>query len=335
MYRQRIVILLFSLLSSLAYGQKTIVGKVFNKTTNEPIPFANIGVVNSNVGTISNLDGSFSIFIPARLYRDSLIFTSIGYYKQGFAINSLESKKQYPIYLNEKAILLNTLVVTAKKLKVKNFDLGNKSFLVGNYEPDTIYAGRAVSLLIDGKDFPEGTTFPVHVKKAKLYIYRNNFMSFKFRVRLNKYDYLTGKPGEDLLEQSIIEESSIKDGWLSFDLSKYNFMATGPFFVTFEQLIESDKRTEIILAYRGILLNHPDWLKKETVFIDNRKIETQKFIPGLIDMPGTFIGISGATALVHKYSSYIRQTSLGEWAKVPFVIAATVTVSRQSGDAQE
>jgi hypothetical protein len=160
-------------------------------------------------------------------------------------------------------------------------------------------------------------------------------MTFKFRIRLNKYDNLTGKPGEDLLEQSIVEESNMKDGWLYFDLSKYYFKATGPFFVTFEQLIDSDKRTEIILAYRDILLNHPDWLKKETVFFDNRKVETKKFIPGLIDMPGTFIGVSGNTALVHKYSSFIRQTSLGEWAKVPYVIAAVVTVSRQFGESQE
>ena len=86
MYRYLPVILLFSLLSVLANGQKTIVGKVLNKTTHEPIPFANIGVVNSNVGTISNMDGSFSILIPQRLIHDSLFFTSLGFYKQGLAV---------------------------------------------------------------------------------------------------------------------------------------------------------------------------------------------------------------------------------------------------------
>src|ERR1035437_2754328 len=152
MYRHLTAILLFSLLSALTYGQKTIVGKVLNKTTHEPISFANIGVVNSNVGTISNMDGSFSILIPERLNRDSLFFTSIGFKKQGLAVSGLESKKDYTIYLNEKTTVLKTFVVTAKKLKAKNIDSGNKTYIMGNYEPDTLYAGRAVALLIDGKD---------------------------------------------------------------------------------------------------------------------------------------------------------------------------------------
>jgi hypothetical protein len=332
MYRLLTAILLFSLLSALAYGQKTIVGKVLNKTTHEPISFANIGVMNSNVGTISNMDGSFSILIPERLNRDSLIFTSIGYSKQGFTVNSLESKKEYTIYLNEKTTVLKTFVVTAKKLKAKNIDSGNKTWVMGNYEPDTLYAGRAVSLLIDGKDFPVGTTFPVYVKKAKLYIYRNNFLSFKFRVRINKYDSLTGKPGEDLLEQSIVEESNMKSGWLYFDLTKYYFKAKGPFFVTFEQLTDLERRTQIILAYRDIINLHPDWLKKETVLFDNRKVVNQKFIPGIIDQPGTFIGVSDTKSIIQQYTCFFRQTSLGEWTKVPLVIAAAVTVSRQLGD---
>ena len=85
MYRIIHAILLLILLSGLAHGQKTIVGKVLNKTTHAPIPFANIGVVNSNVGTISNMDGSFSILLPQRLSHDSLYFTSLGFYKQGYA----------------------------------------------------------------------------------------------------------------------------------------------------------------------------------------------------------------------------------------------------------
>jgi hypothetical protein len=323
---------LLSLLSGLAYGQKTIVGKVLNKTTHEPIPFANIGVVNSNVGTISNMDGSFSILLPQRLSRDSLIFTSLGFYKQGLAVSGLEPKKNYIIYLNERVTVLQSVIITAKKIKDRDVDIGNRSYYGGNYEPDTLYAGRAVSLLIDGKSFPEGTTFPVYVKKAKLLILRNNFQSFKFRVRLNKYDSLTGKPGEDLLEQSIVEESNMKYGWLYFDLTKFYFRAKSPFFVTFEQLVDLEGRKEIVVGYREIMHNHPEWLKMDTVLIDNKKVITREFMTGGIDLPGTFIGVSNSKSAIQKYTCFIRQTSLGEWTKVPIVIAATVTVSGQFGE---
>lgn len=335
MLRYLTVILLISLLSSLAYGQKTIVGKVLNKTTHQPIPFANIGIVNSNVGTISNMDGSFSILIPQRISRDSLIFTSLGFFKQGLAVSSLESKKEYTVYLNERATLLQSVLITGKKLKGKDIEVGNRSYYAGNYEPDTTYAGRAVALLIDGKNLPQGISFPVYVKKAKLLILNNNLHSFRFRVRLNKYDSLTGKPGEDLLEQSIVDESFIKSGWVDFDLSKLYFKAKGPFFVTFEQLADLATRTEISLGYRELMQIHPDWVRTDTVLIDNKKVITREFITGGLDLPGTFIAISNTKSVIQKYTCYIRQTSLGEWTKVPIVIAAIVTINGLLGETAE
>ena len=327
MYRHLTAILLFILLSGLAHGQKTIVGKILSKTTNEPIPYANIGFVNSNVGTISNYDGSFSILIPERLYKDTLTFTSLGFLKEVLAAKTLESKKKYTVYLNEKAIILNSVVITAKRIKEKLIKLGNISFDQGNYEPDTIYAGRAVSLLIDGKSFKKGLTFPVMVKKAALYIFQNRFELFKFRIRLNKYDSLTGKPGEDFIEKSIIVESDIRDGWLEFDLSKLNFKAEGPFFVTFEQLIDENDRAAIAFGFRDIKRSHPDWIKKEPVYFEGKKTFSEKFIKGGKLLPGTFIGSTDSNFALKEFSCFIRQTSLAQWVKVPIVIAATVSVT--------
>ena len=215
--------------SVVTFGQKTIIGKVFNEKTKGIIPFANIGVVNSNVGTISNLDGSFSIIIPENLYDDSLTFSSLGFNRKVMSLRQLASGKVHSVSLTEKATLLQTVLITAKKLKVRTVELGNKNLESGNYVPDSVYAGRAVALLIDTKTLHNLSTSPVYIKNANLYIYKNNLSKFKFRIRINKYDSLTGKPGEDLLEKSIIEESSIKYGWLTFDLSKFNLQVKGLF----------------------------------------------------------------------------------------------------------
>ena len=327
MYRIILAILLFSLSSNLTFGQKTIVGRILSKTTKEPIPYANIGIVNSNVGTISNFDGSFSIIIPQKLIKDTLTFSSLGFYKDVLEVNLLDAKKEYTVYLNEKATILKPVVITAKKIKEKLVNLGNSTSYGGNYEPDTTYAGRAVALLIDNKSFPKGSSFPVMVKKATLYIFRNNFESFKFRIRLNKYDSLTGKPGEDLIDKSIIVESTIRSGWLDFDLSKLYFKATGPFFLTFEQLIDKNDRAAIALGFKDIIREHPDWLQIDTVYFGGKKEVTQKLIKGGIDLPGTFIGTTNSNSALNKYSCFIRQTSLGDWTKIPMVIAATVSVT--------
>ena len=327
------LIIIFS--SFLSFGQKTIVGKILSQTSKEPIPFANIGVVNSNAGTLSNLDGTFSIIIPQKLITDSITFRSLGFYGKSISILQLESKKEFTVYLNEKATLLSTVIITAKKIKYKKIELGNSVYTSGNYEPDTTYAGRSVALLIDTKNIPTQKSFPVYLKKASLRIFRNNFDSFKFRVRINKYDSLTGKPGVDLIDQSIIEESSMQSGWLDFDLSKLNFRVTGPFFVTFEQLLDSKHRTSIAMGFRDILRSHPEWFRSDSINFDGKKQYSIKLERGGIELPGTFIGASYAKSDIDKYSCYVRKTSLGEWYKIPAIMAATVTLSGQFIDNKE
>jgi len=327
------LIIIFS--TFLTFGQKTIVGKILSHSTKEPIPFANIGVVNSNIGTLSNLDGTFSIIIPQKQLTDSLTFRSLGFYGKSISINLLESRKEFTVYLNEKATLLSTVIITAKKIKYKKIELGNRVYTSGNYEPDTTYAGRSVALLIDTRNIPTQKSFPVYLKKASLRIFRNNFESFKFRVRINKYDSLTGKPGVDLIDQSIIEESSMQSGWLDFDLSKLNFRVTGPFFITFEQLLDSKHRTSIAMGFRDILRSHPEWFRSDSIYFDGKKQYSIKLERGGIELPGTFIGASYAKSEIDKYSCYVRKTSLGEWYRIPAIMAAIVTLSGQFIDTKD
>ena len=91
----------FLLLSSLSRAQTTISGTVLNSANKEPIAYANIGIVHSNVGTISNKDGSFSIIIPERYKNDSLAISSLGFSKKTIALKFFRQKETI-IYLNEK-----------------------------------------------------------------------------------------------------------------------------------------------------------------------------------------------------------------------------------------
>lgn len=311
---------------NLTYSQKTIVGKILNKTTHEPIPYANIGVVNSKAGTISNLDGSFSIILPETLSNDTLTFTSLGFLAKRIPINILNPNENYTINLNEKTILLKPVIITAN-VKDKLIEIGNRICHNGNYQPDTTYAGRSVALLIDIKNQPEQSSHPVFLNKAKLYIFRNNFSSFKFRVRLNKYESLTGKPGADLIDKSIIVKSGIISGWIDFDLSKLNFQITEPFFVTFEQLIDLKDRKKIASGFRRIKRDHPEWFITETINFEGKTILNPILIKGETELPGTFFGTSGSKPVIEKNTCFVRETSLGEWHKFPKIVTATVSVS--------
>ena len=319
---------IISLSSLHSFAQQTISGKIINSTTQQPIPYANIGLSKYNVGTISNPDGSFSLYIPANLLSDTLVVSSVGFGARIIPINYLLQRKKPVIYLNEKIVGLSPIVVSTKKEKLKTFELGNAGVSGGVLETDTLYAGRSVSLLINNKEanIKKGFIFPAFIEKARLRIFRNNLRSFKFRVRLNEVDELTGHPGQDILTKSIVVESSMRKGWLEFDLSDLNIEIDKPFFLTFEQLLDVTDRTLIKNDYDKFRFDHPDKVKFDTVEIDGRK-EVREIFKGGIDLAGTFIGISTSKTAREQHTSYIRETSFGEWKKVWGIVTATVTLS--------
>jgi len=312
-------------------SQGIIEGSIVNQKSKAPIPYANIGIAKINIGTISNEDGSFSLKIPDGHQNDTLQFSALGYGKKTIALSSLLPFEKQVIYLNENSIILAPVTVSSKKEKNKFFELGNNSYQGGVIETDTIYAGRSLALLIENKqpNFYKDFYFPVYLQKAKLRIFKNNLKLLRFRVRLNLVDSLTGQPGDDLLHQSVVIESSIRNGWLEFDLSSLHLWVAKAFFVTFEQILDSRDRTAIADGFRNFISEHPNKIDIDTVIVNGRK-ETRTIIKGGgMDLPGTFIGIGVSESVKSSYSSYVRDTSFGEWKKVGGILTATVIVSNQ------
>ena len=79
----------------------TVKGKVTDDK-GIPLPYANIGLYEKNVGTLSDPDGTFEITLPASSTNDSLIFSTVGYETKKIAVSGLKLSKfplQYPPYL--------------------------------------------------------------------------------------------------------------------------------------------------------------------------------------------------------------------------------------------
>lgn len=321
--------LTFACLLAMQYASSQIIieGKVLNQKSKEPIPFTNIGIFKSNIGTLSNEDGSFSLTVPEKLINDSVTFSSLGFEMKSIAVRSFLTSRNATIFLMEKPSLLKEVSVKAKRMKAKTFQLGNAIIKGGNLQEDTTFAGRSIALLIENKNPKRGGEFPLYLEKASLHILRNNLKSCRFRVRINEVDEKTGLPGSDLLQKSLIVESTKKSGWLEFDLSSLNMIVSKSFFVTFEQLTTKDDRVAIASGYRKFISDYPDRVKYDTVLFEGKKEVRHIISKGGIDLPGTIIGVS---PLWEKFTCYVSPVSLGEWVKVRSVVAATVTVSTQS-----
>lgn len=118
--RPRLATTLLSIACSIVFvvngfAQETsiIKGLLLNETTNEPLPYANVAVLNKSGGTITNETGSFSIDISTLSQEDSLSFLFIGYATKNISITDF--KNNPTIYLKEAVFNLSEAFVFSEE----------------------------------------------------------------------------------------------------------------------------------------------------------------------------------------------------------------------------
>jgi hypothetical protein len=89
----------------------TITGKVVDKETKEPIPFASIGIHGKSLGTITNLQGDFDFHLPNELRNNIFIVSTLGHKTFEAPVWSLVSDSLV-IQLEKSNLLLQEVVVS-------------------------------------------------------------------------------------------------------------------------------------------------------------------------------------------------------------------------------
>lgn len=111
----KILFLLFSCVYSISVnGQTTVSGKVIEKGSGEPLPFANVIIKGGSVGVTTNVDGFFSL---VNVESDSLILV-ISYVGFNTTELSVEKTTGLIIELEPLGKELDEVVVTAEAYKV-------------------------------------------------------------------------------------------------------------------------------------------------------------------------------------------------------------------------
>lgn len=320
----------FGIFTSL-YGQLIVKGKVLNQNNNIPISYANIGILNSKFGTISNRDGSFSISIEDSLVNKKLIFSAIGYEKKSLPLKTMTYNKNIIIYLNEKEIALNEVVLSApiKRIKEKHAWLGNHKknlFVQGTMQVDSATAGGATALLIEKED-----DFDLQfISKARLFISKNTEPEFKVRVRFLEVDKSNNNlPGDDLINESIVVTTDIKRGWLTFDLSSFNFEVNKTsFFLVFEWILEDKDRIRLFNNFNKYVESNPNKIKRDSVLIDGKKVPSAS-ISSSAPIPLIIFGDSRTQSALKKHKCYIRKSSFAKWKRARGILSAKVLMTNR------
>ncbi len=222
---------------SLAFSQ-TYSGKLFDKQSEKPIPYANIGIANKNIGTVSNADGVFNLELNSIENNDSLFISCIGYERKSYLVSNFKgffrSKDQIIIELQPKIYEMSEVVVRP---------MGTKLYTLGNFcEPDSPYGNAFYSKKL-GTEMSVKIELPEDKEIAHLQNFRfgvGKFTFDKFRVRLNVYNLANGVPAENILTEQIFVDIT-SDGTYVIDLKKYKIITHGDFFISLEYFTVPDR----------------------------------------------------------------------------------------------
>ena len=71
----------------------SIKGKIVDNETNEPLIFANVYLMGTNIATVSNSDGNFVLKVPLEKKDSKIEFSYIGYKNKSLAISKFSQKR--------------------------------------------------------------------------------------------------------------------------------------------------------------------------------------------------------------------------------------------------
>ncbi len=205
-----------------------LTGKVKDATTDQILPYVNIGILNKEKGSVSNKNGIFELKFSEDNIKDTVRISMIGYKPKTYLVKNLLSQKDdIQIKLEEDISELEEVIIGAEGLKHKV--IGNKTetkFINAGFSYD--YLGAEMGIRINIKKSPTFVdTFNFSVSQNRL--------SAKVKFRLNIYNIEKGKPGKNILKDNIIiPVESKQTGVISVDLKKYNIILKDDVIVTLE-----------------------------------------------------------------------------------------------------
>jgi hypothetical protein len=206
--------------SLLSYGQIDITGSIIDSESKESMPYVNIGIRNKNKGTCSHTDGTFTLQVPESCRNDSLTFSMIGYTEQSLHLKTYTDNQALKIELIKKPYALGETIVVAKKLQEKKYG-------IKKYNPVLHFTDGVPNQ----KDIFEIAQL-VHLEKdlskiTSLRLFINESCEDSGVFRINFYRYDGTMPVARCVEQEIRQTKAIREGWLSFDLSRENIYLKG------------------------------------------------------------------------------------------------------------
>ena len=245
--------LFFLLLASTLSAQENIqLSGIVTDNNGQSLDYVNIGVLGTDVGTVSDQDGKYTLILkPVIGVEDSICFSIIGYESKFFILKNLLAKSDHNIELSEKIFDLSEVVVKPEfanlkeKGSAKTSSKRNVNFAISQIPNQNLGSEIGKRFKIKKQSFLES---------YKFYISQNDFDTVGFRI--NVYEMKNGKPGDLILKENILYEiQNQKTGWVEINLAPYNIYANENIIVSLSWIYHSEKGNRLKLPISFPVIN--------------------------------------------------------------------------------
>lgn len=237
-----LVIVFFVLFFNAVIAQDIILkGIIKDKISKKPLPYTNIGIAQTAIGTISDPNGRFELHISAAdtLSVEAVVQCSYLAYQDVFLdLKNMILKDEIEVLLSPSPVKLNQIEVVASKLYPKI--VGSKkvatrrsvNFAINKKVNQNL--GAAIGKKIAAK------SKTLYLDQLNFYIQKNNFDTIRFRIFIYKIE--NERPTELLNEQDIIVEiQDQRKGWITIDLRSFGLIYQQDVMVSLEWIYHSEK----------------------------------------------------------------------------------------------
>jgi erythromycin esterase-like protein len=281
---------------------KKFVGKLLDKKSGNPVSYAHITYLHTNLGTVADDNGNFTLY--ESLKNDSVVITSIGYKKMVVSKQNMYTTKPFQLFLEADVTTLNAVVINGERLDAKSI-LKN---VIKNFNKNYLQ-----------------TKYTSTIKISKIIKNRNSSATKVMENTLSKvdnngYTFFSPYPGFNEIETSLIESNTFLIDSISQDT------------ISFEK---SDKRVVAGIAFLD-LLNY-----RKNTFLNPSKWKTYQFdlieiLPNSIDTDNEVYRIA-FKCLKPKHFNTLQLAPKEYWGEIfvnakDFAIIKFLTFTNQNKD---
>jgi len=241
----------------------TIKGRVLDAQNNSPLPFASIGLEQTNLGTITNMDGFFVLKVPSADRSGSIIVSHMGFMSRSLPVELLQ-EEVIDIPMARRVISIQEVIIRyIDPLTILNKALSGRS---QNYNQDPVY----MTLF-----YREGVTRNekvINYSEAVFKVYKSSYLLGENhdQVKLLKSRKVQNTSGSDTVQVKL--KAGILTG-LQLDLVKtmptfLDLDYFGQYDYTYSDMISFDDQDAYSITFTS-RAGYDDTYYSGTIFIDH------------------------------------------------------------------